>query len=623
MRKVIIHISDLHVTSFKTLSGEVLDSVNSWLNTNPSDEIFNNYIDEFCSHILKHVLIDRTFYLIVTGDITNQGLKEEFDCVSTFFNKVIKRLDIDKKNIIIVPGDHDVNRFDCQAAYLADDCSKRPFEYHEEKLKKFSSFYNDFFSEKFDASMSILRCIEWENERVVLVGLNSIFKIGFEGPNLGFFDIDKLDSELMKVEEKYNGFSKIAILHHNLESQYEDSAIGKFEQNNRISTIKLLEKFNFKIILNGNEHTRSTSNSIGEISVSDSGSFGSKSPDPSFKIYELVDDPERLFLENKPSVLMSSGKIRKEMSFGAWVQIEAKRLLEENVFIINQKLGNIENTIELPTTIIGNLEIEESKQVEIDLLEELSTKTYSNSFYKDELLKIVKEKKLYYSGHFHWSENSRAHNWIDIGKILNNFSDLQLCKDSIIDVIKECDLEDKFDLIIGLGIEGNILSTKVSVKFNKPYTFLPYSYRYDEHNSFEKELNFTNNGQFKNVLIISDVVHDGRTLRKLINKRESEFFAQVEKIIVISLFYTGDNSIGGSSLLNVQKLNSESENIDHIEHRIEYYHVLNMRVEECPYKFNSDFRNECLVVREGLDCVHKFYDEEKAIIKRKLKILKK
>jgi orotate phosphoribosyltransferase len=249
-------------------------------------------------------------------------------------------------------------------------------------------------------------------------------------------------------------------------------------------------------------------------------------------------------------------------------------------------------------------------QVEIDL--------------KKGLFKIIKEKKLFHSGHFHWSETSRSHNWIDITKILNNNQDLNLAKDAVIDLISKNILSrgQDFDFIIGLGIEGNILSTKLAIKQNKPYSFLPYSYRYDDHNDSEKELYFENNGNYKSILIITDVVNDGRTIRKLIHKegRADKFFKGVEKIFVVSLFYTGNQSNKTPSILNLSIDNIKEDGIkgDHVENRIEYYYVLDMKVEKCPY--GENYRHDCLIMREpSLGCIHRFYDEEKALKKLELK----
>jgi hypothetical protein len=189
---------------------------------------------------------------------------------------------------------------------------------------------------------------------------------------------------------------------------------------------------------------------------------------------------------------------------------------------------------------------------------------------------------------------------------------LHTAKEAIIDVIEKNGLGSQFDFIIGLGIEGNILSTRTSVKYNRPYSFLPYSYRYDEHNDYEKRLNYDNNGTYKSVLIITDVVNDGRTIRKLIHKRAKAFFEGVQRVIVISLFYTGDITPMNIQILN--KVGNQNNEDDHQEERINYYFVLDMKVERCPYP-GKNYRTECLVMRENLGCVHNFYDEEKAYSK--------
>ncbi len=90
---------------------------------------------------------------------------------------------------------------------------------------------------------------------------------------------------------------------------------------------------------------------------------------------------------------------------------------------------------------------------------------------------------------------------------------------AIIDVVDRFNLADNASLIIGLGYGGNIIFGKASItqlNIISPYTSLPYSYRYNDHHDYEKKLNFDNGaGDFKKVIIISDVVNDGRTIRKL------------------------------------------------------------------------------------------------------------
>src|SRR5690606_8974387 len=189
-------------------------------------------------------------------------------------------------------------------------------------------------------------------------------------------------------------------------------------------------------------------------------------------------------------------------------------------------------------------------------------------------------------------------------------------KNAIIDVLDTKIDSKNVDLIVGLGYEGNILGTKAAIKYNKPYSFLPYSYRHHEHHKFETELNFENDSfDFKNVLIITDVVNDGRTIRKLIKKRQEQFFNNVEKIYVISLFYTGE-SVLNNNILNFDFIKNTPDydlGSDEEVNNIEFYTVKSLKVEKCPY--GSDFRETCLIVKDGLGCVNLFYDESKYLKK--------
>ncbi len=610
MKKVIIHISDLHVSLHQDLKKRPIKDIKSHLTTDNQDVLVNQYIAQFCKYVIEK-FPDCAFYLLITGDIANIAEEQEFNTALNLLETMITELKVDKKNVLIIPGDHDVNREDNKNAFKIgneSDSIKKSYEYESEKFSKFGIFYNSFLNENFEYAKSIVKYIEIQPENLLLVGINSNHFVDYEG-GLGAVDITKLNSELEEINKKFTKHSKIAIFHHNIFSGYENKITGQWEPTNRLSVIQALEKYEYKLILNGNEHTRGSQKSSNHnLYYSDSGSFSYNPPSPSFKIYEIVKDDTSLMLKNNLFILQRAGKIDVEFPFGSWGVQDNKDMSELNTFQLVEK-ANVEIVENINLDKI--LEANEQNQI---LKEETARLTrYENTFYKDQLMKLIKEKKLFHSGHFHWSETSRAHNWIDVSKILNDNEDLFQAKEAIVDVIKNCNLEDTFDFIIGLGNEGTILSTRTSVKYNKPFSYLPYSYRYDEHSSYEQKLNFENNGDYKTVLIITDVVHDGRTLRKLINKREKEFFKNVERIIVISLFYTGLNTSGETDIINSSKLELFDLSTDHKEERIEYYHILQLKVEPCPY--GADFRTECLIVNEGLGCVYKFYDEEKALEK--------
>jgi len=612
MNKAIIHLSDLHVSLHKDLNDlDLKSSIKTLLNSDVTDPDCLAFIDEFCSFV-KQEYPDTELYLLVTGDIANVSEVDEYTAAQFYLERIIKELGISVSNTMIIPGDHDVNRDNNKYAHTngkADNPHKKSYEYQEEKLKNFSDFYKNFYKQDFSFKAAIVSIIEFPEELLLIAGLNSTHMIDYKGGD-GFIDLETLRAELEQLDEKFPTHSKIAAVHHNMFSSFENKATGQWEHANRISVISLLQKHNFKCLICGNEHTRgSGSNSQNNIYYSDPGAFTSSSPAASFKIYPINSEQGSLSLGLQIFVLQNAKKVAIDHKFGSWGLLRNKDISElAEIQLIEPPVASIQENPALDT-----LGVDPLPEIEVATAQTVSNLvSYKNDFYSAALFKIVKDKKLFHSGHFHWSETSRAHNWIDISNILNHKDDLSLAKNAILDVISECNLVDQFDFIIGLGIEGTILSTRAAVKYNKPFSFLPYSYRYDEHSPYEKQLNFDNKGEYKSVLIITDVVHDGRTLRKLINKREPGFFAKVERIMVISLFYTGEGQLDNPRILNSNVLEIDPLT-DHEEERIEYYYILPLKVERCPYDHN--FRTECLIVREGLGCVHHFYDENKALEK--------
>lgn len=610
MQKAIIHISDLHITAAVNEKGEKSKKIeNVWLNTNKDDQINSYYINTFCDFI-KENYKEREFYLLITGDIANQSDEIEYVFALQYISQILKQLGISENNLLIVPGDHDVNRYECKKAFMEGKSinpSKKPCDYNKEKYCYFSSFYEKIKNKKFDYNKSIVDILHFEVEKILLVGINSNCNIDYDGGD-GAVNIEHLKEELENINEKYEEYSKIAVFHHNPYACFEDSSTGQWNKDNLVEFTKVLNSFQFKCLFYGNEHTRN-SKSDNQIYRSDCGSFAQKSPAPSFKIYDIEHTKSKTCLPLHLIVLQNANK-NTDHEFGTWGALNNHHMGEIDKIILKELPSSNSKTKEDNTLdSLNTLELNETK---VQPTEISTILPYSNSEIKAELLKRVKNERLYHSGHFHWSETSRAHNWIDASTLLSKVDNLEYSQSAILDIIEHEKIE--YDFIIGLGIEGNLLSTDLLFRSNKPYSFLPYSYRYDEHNLYEKKLNYTNNGSYKTVLIITDVVNEGRTLRKLINKREKEFFAKVENIIVVSLFYAGNETSNSVNVLNRIENNTFDKENDHIENRIKYYYVLDLQVEKCPN--SNNFRNECVIYKEKLCTVYCFYDEAKALSKK-------
>lgn len=80
------HLSDLHIES-----GDFHQDV---------------VLDELSRDLSGFTPLD---FIVVSGDITNSGNKNEFSKASEFLDKIVASASIDKKRLFLVPGNHDVN----------------------------------------------------------------------------------------------------------------------------------------------------------------------------------------------------------------------------------------------------------------------------------------------------------------------------------------------------------------------------------------------------------------------------------------------------------------------------------------------------------------------------------
>lgn len=601
MNSIILHISDLHVSLDEKYDGEAKNH-DSYLSANEDNDKSLYFIECFIDFTKKQIE-EKEVYLIITGDITDWGEQLEFEYAEIYLNKIINELGISRSNVLLIPGDHDLNRRAIENQ-LAKNPSSKLKEINEAKFTNFKNFYKSFLKKEFNPNLTIFDNLIIE-KKIQLLGINSSYKIDLKRTE-GTISIESFEDELINYNTT-NGLRNIFCCHHNFLSSHDNKKSGQWEVNNRARLLTKLLQNSINFVFSGNEHTSSLEKySEGEILSSDSGPLSNKKSDSSFKIYEIniTDD---IVLTNCIYGLVKTGAFENPYHWEKRTNSSCKQDEVINVFLKN-KPNNKESITEIPSED----KAETNQDIKTQPLVSYERKVYYNSIYSDKLYKIIRELNIFHSGHFHWSESSRAHNWIDTSKLIENKENLNFLKNAIIDVLETHIKQESIDLIIGLGYEGNILATKAALKYSKPYSFLPYSYRHDEHHFTETNLNFNNsNGDFKKVLIITDVVNDGRTIRKLVNKRQKEFFINVEKIYVISLFYTGETLIN-HDILNFNMINNTSSYdfaSDEEVNNIEFYTVKSLKVEKCPY--GNNFREECLIYKDELSCVNLFYDEKK------------
>lgn len=217
---VIMHISDIHYGIEGAVSE--INAYASTLNALQRD-IADNYPREG---------IPKPNLVVVSGDITKKGALEGYGSAKTFLNELGKLLGIATEHILLVPGNHDVNR-----AFSRFACNLDPFDesitaegkpfggYYPYRFGPFKTFFDDFYDRKYVYSLETNHMFTIFDLRhsydLVFVGLNSceIVDHSEKRRGKGYISLDTVQALKRKLTIHGLGgreVRKIAIWHHPL-----------------------------------------------------------------------------------------------------------------------------------------------------------------------------------------------------------------------------------------------------------------------------------------------------------------------------------------------------------------------------------------------------------------------
>jgi 3',5'-cyclic AMP phosphodiesterase CpdA/prenyltransferase beta subunit len=235
----ILHISDLHFGLYQKKRSEPLDS----------------------KHILtdlKKISKENIDAMIISGDITSNikdGKRKirheiEFEEASSFIKGLIEGLKIPRQNVIIVPGNHDMDWE--EAPYYIDEVHKSDVNYRNFYTKLFLKEPNEYLSMTFFD----------KNSNVGIMGLNSCLLCrekekswaGYVGDSQFNFTLKELTTKGCSSES-----FRIAVLHHHLVpvAYVEDVPAENKHLSLTLDAEGILKKSlqnRFDLVLHGHQH---------------------------------------------------------------------------------------------------------------------------------------------------------------------------------------------------------------------------------------------------------------------------------------------------------------------------------------------------------------------------------
>lgn len=251
-RNSFLWLSDLHFTNSGFHEFAIEESGQNQMTL--TEAIETAYFKKQSSHDIASLLI--------SGDLTWKGTKEEFGLAENFINHFNSAYSLDKSWLCVCPGNHDLSFYSegedviPQPEIIQKNCKTSKENYEQ--------FYSGFFNLKPNNSMSSgRRFLVNGTIPVEIVMLNSVTlqqtKDSFQGHGfIGNEQLEQVVKDMRLNEKKSRNVTRICVMHHHLlpvslsEDAYHNAKYSTVLDAERLS--RWLTKYNFDFLLHGHMH---------------------------------------------------------------------------------------------------------------------------------------------------------------------------------------------------------------------------------------------------------------------------------------------------------------------------------------------------------------------------------
>jgi len=231
-----LHLSDLHF-------GNENDAENWYLQLHQDLKLNLHFLEKKQLH-----------GVIISGDIANFAAPEEYQAAKLFLDKLRTNYALSPDQLVIVPGNHDVNWGVARKAYRGAN-KKLNLANHIKRFEDFQKFYQEVKNRPYWLEYERQSTLdEFAEHKILFAGFNSAYQLDHtntENAEINGKAFNQVIEEVMN-NDHYKDYLKIAVWHHPLNSATPD----------RIKNQDFLEQLaviGFKIILHGHIHKSESS----------------------------------------------------------------------------------------------------------------------------------------------------------------------------------------------------------------------------------------------------------------------------------------------------------------------------------------------------------------------------
>ncbi|NES85571.1 MAG: metallophosphoesterase, partial [Moorea sp. SIO2B7] len=231
--------------------------------------------NQLAQDLNQDLQIPRLDALILSGDIANYSTTEEYDAAQQFLDNLHQDFPLDPKQIVLVPGNHDLNWTLAKQAYQLWDLEDYEGELkdghyikvseevirvrddakYRQRFAHFSQFYQAIKAQPYPLDYHQQGIIDHLPEQNLLIlGLNSAWQLDHHFKDRASINPGALTNALTKIRRNpnYHNCLKIAVWHHALNSAGSDRITDQ-------GFIEQLAVAGFRFFLHGHIHKAETS----------------------------------------------------------------------------------------------------------------------------------------------------------------------------------------------------------------------------------------------------------------------------------------------------------------------------------------------------------------------------
>jgi len=243
----ILHISDMHIKNI--------------------DQVIK-YRLQIETDLINELNIKKLEYLIISGDIADNSIEDEYIAAFDLVNGLVKRFGLDSSRVVIVPGNHDLNWDLSEKSYVFIPKRKLSSTYEKDKFisageagglirddslykNRFNTFSKYFYkkiyiNQEYPKSYDDQAIIhEHPQDKILFLALNSSWQIDHHFKKRASINMNSLSKSLNCIQnEKYKDWVKMCVWHHPI--------FGREMMNDEF--MQLLSIHGFKVCLHGHIH---------------------------------------------------------------------------------------------------------------------------------------------------------------------------------------------------------------------------------------------------------------------------------------------------------------------------------------------------------------------------------